>query len=68
MTHPCEQERHAAVAERKVLSLAYTPEIIECKRAAVCRGSGALAILPRASRCGVVSPFTFTSGDRHEDK
>jgi hypothetical protein len=33
MTHPCEEERHGAAAERKVISLAYTPEIIERKRA-----------------------------------
>jgi hypothetical protein len=33
MTHPCEEERHAAMADRTVISLAYTPEIYALKRA-----------------------------------
>ena len=33
MTHPCDQERLAAMADRTVISLAYTPEIYARKRA-----------------------------------
>ncbi len=33
MTHRCDQEGHAPRPERVVISLAYTPEIIERKRA-----------------------------------
>lgn len=32
MTHPCDQQRHTAV-EKKVINLAYTPEIYARKRA-----------------------------------
>jgi hypothetical protein len=52
MTHPCDQERHAAMAERKVISLAYTPELIERNRA---------HRLSASAHCGFVSSRRFLS-------